>query len=71
MSPVKIDKRVPIPPRGKSGHPWEKLEVGDSILTGAHSADAARSMAYKAAKKLGHAFEWRKTPRGFRIWRTE
>lgn len=70
---IKIEKGVPMPakPGSAMAHPWKDMEIGDSVLVGASTNDAARSMAYKAGQKLKRKFEYRQTDKGFRIWRVE
>lgn len=69
---MKIDKDIPIPPKGNGGRPpkWplSELEVGDSFL--ADTPTIRKSIEWHQ-KRYGTKFCTRKTGEGWRVWRTE
>jgi hypothetical protein len=66
---MKIEKNVPMPPRGYE-LPFEQMEIGDSFLLPAGvSAGYARTLIHKAQNKLDRGFSLRRTDDGYRCWR--
>jgi len=81
MLRIQIDKNLPIPPRGHHKGdpnggayiwPWNYLEKGDSFLSPPGvKAPSVRTMAFLAARRLGHACVTRTVSKGrVRVWRT-
>lgn len=75
----KIDKGIPIPPKGsgrrlKTGGAFGALEVNDSVFLSNKNQTDINALA-KSAIKLGRKFTSRKTAEngvaGVRVWRTE
>lgn len=70
---MKVDKNIPVSDRirGKKKYPWNKMEVGDSILC----LNVVRSVPLTSAKQWAktHKKKWKFTARseekGIRIWR--
>ena len=66
----KIDKHIPAPAYDGLGrackYPWDKMEIGDSVLV--PHAGAQRS-AYGYGKRHSMKFRTRKDEGGFRVWR--
>ncbi len=71
-----IEKGIPLPApdgrHGKSGprrqllYPWDRLEVGDSVLV---QSEGARASAVRWAARFKVRLISKKTTKGFRIWR--
>jgi hypothetical protein len=63
-----VEKNIPIPKRW----PFDEMKVGDSFLIPADVKRVTFSVAAKRwANKHGAKFTTRKTPEGYRCWRTE
>ncbi len=75
MARVKIDRGVPMVTQARhrpAKYPWAKMEVGDSFLFPRGLRDETHyNQALAASKKYGRTFRVRKTPDGYRCWRTE
>jgi len=69
---MKIDKNIPIPQR-MLVYPWDKMDVGDSILVPVNKGNSALSSAKQWSKKYlkGMSYCIRKVEDGHRIWRTK
>lgn len=66
---MKIEKGVPMPPRGYD-LPFEQMAVGDSfLLPKAVSAGYCRQLINLAQKRLSRKFSLRRTADGYRCWR--
>lgn len=63
---IKIDKGIPVPPDDRCNvkYPWDKMEVGDSLIV-KHASSAFYANKNYAPKR----FITRKTPDGRRVWR--
>jgi hypothetical protein len=72
---IKIDKGIPIPPRGKGPkYPFAQMSIGDSFFV-AESKNTLSSSSCQHAKRLGGKFSMRATVEdgvtGYRVWRIE
>lgn len=73
---LKIDTDVPAPNSGCIKWPWDRMEVGDSVLVGCTTHKEcirARSAAQTWGANNGIKFRTRTTNKttNIRIWRTE
>lgn len=71
----KIEKGIPIVPRGKRGrktvYPFSDMEVGDSVFyaeTG-YGLTLAKSASYAHGRAYGKKFATHRGDGGMRIWR--
>jgi hypothetical protein len=67
-----IEKGIPKPPTrlAKIDWPFERMEVGDSVLIPAERWSSAASKV-NDMKKDGYRFVRRKVAEGYRFWRVE
>lgn len=63
-----LEKGVPIP-KPQFRHRWADMEVTDSLFFPQAKVTTVKSMALRAAKRLGFKFTLSKTPGGVRVWR--
>jgi len=65
---IKIEKNIPIPSHGneKNTAPFEKMEVGDSVLV-EHRGEASR--IYNLMKRNKKKALTRRVENGIRVWR--
>lgn len=74
--PIKIERGIPMPPKGIGGpgrprmYPWDDMKVGDSFFVPSirSSANIASSKGI-AMKRTGFAFSTRSVEGGVRVWR--
>ena len=80
MDEIKIEKGVPIPPRGRGAnktglaHTLRTMETGDSFYYETKSKSSESAMATvtaTAARVHGKKFTTRKEGNGCRVWRVE
>lgn len=69
---MKIEKNVPMPPRGYE-LPFDQMDIGDSfVLPEAVSHSYARILIHKFQKSNGaKKFSLRRTADGYRCWRVK
>ena len=70
---VKIDKGIPVPPRGNNRstkYPYQQLEIGDSFYVKGKTAAKFSASAYTQARKHGIKLTVRNEKDGVRVWRT-
>lgn len=79
MSEFKIDKGIPLPPRGANGprsrYPLADLEVGDSffapVVNGQEPRELLRRLSGLPATHKPKRFAMRTVEGGVRVWRIE
>ena len=70
---IKIDENLPLPARsGRAKYPLAQMRKGDSFLLPPEApTGSVRNCAVNFAKRhAGVKFTLRKTPEGYRLWRT-
>lgn len=68
MTAIKIDKGVPLPPRGNGlFDAMRAMQVGDSFLVPDEAVNTVRTLA---GAQINGKFSIRRTPDGHRCWRT-
>tara|TARA_R100000781_G_scaffold27375_3_gene20353 strand:- start:1841 stop:2086 length:246 start_codon:yes stop_codon:yes gene_type:complete len=81
---MKIEKDVPVPPRGNKLYPWKDMEIGDSFFVEA-SPEASMNQIqntmftsirhYRKDLPEGYGISTRRWPRGkpygIRVWRVK
>lgn len=68
----KIDKDVPRPKSGSGRrlmYPWDKMEVGDSILFEKEKGKSAAESAHAYGRKRGQVYQSKAVEGGVRVWR--
>ena len=81
---MKIEKDIPVPPRGNKPHPWEDMEIGDSFFVEASPEASMRQIQNTMFTSLrhrrkdlpeGYGISTRRWPRGkpygIRVWRVK
>lgn len=72
---ITIDKSVPLPPvRGRGKYPIREMKAGDSFAVPEGASQSLREtisqMKRREKSAKGKLFTVRKTPDGYRCWRT-
>jgi hypothetical protein len=71
-SKIKVEKNIPIPPRGPRGcykYPFDAMDVGDSFFVKGGVYKTLSASVRSAAHRMGRKFTCRVYDDGIRVWR--